>query len=451
MQRMRMLARDLATQLRTGCPACGRRASEAWRELDIPGQLCAFVETIPKFISVTLPIAVALAIGLGALFTIYSALFWVDSNPERAFHVGRGIMSTTSAVFNTGRTVLNAGTDVLAEVVPQYNALAKHVVEPAVWVTLDVLSLVFRDGRHYDGIIKDESTFDGYVCDETKAASNQYCADAKSYAAKLEIVYAEGSVLADNGSTLLLSTANARRLQLTLGIDGNNAFDTGKSAIGEIPIQPLLDLLADFAGAAIVLTAELADIFYHVVYTVLEEIAVLLWNIVQVVFKALASVVMQLVSSGMLRSLLRIGVDVLVVLIIHVMLPLLFAVLNAILCLVDYTVPSDWPTQMACVEQTCFREDGNLGAEIFTTFSSVPAIGKQVAVAMAALLNPTTGRRYGGSTSDGADLPNVDTGNIGSAASTACAECFNCKIPEMRALWLLVRTRCIPSLAQTAA
>lgn len=90
------------------------------------------------------------------------------------------------------------------------------------------------------------------------------------------------------------------------------------------------------------------------------------------------------------------------------------------------------------VEATCFQANGDVGAEIFTTFSSLPIVAKQVGVTLEALLNPTTGRRYSGATSGGAPTPTADVGSLGSAAATTCAACFSCKVPEARFIWLIV-------------
>lgn len=47
------------------------------------------------------------------------------------------------------------------------------------------------------------------------------------------------------------------------------------------------------------------------------------------------------------------------------------------------------------MEKTCFQESGDIGAELFTTFSSIPIVAKAVVRAVEALINPSTGRKYG--------------------------------------------------------
>ncbi len=55
-------------------------------------------------------------------------------------------------------------------------------------------------------------------------------------------------------------------------------------------------------------------------------------------------------------------------------------------------------------------------------------MAKQIGATVEALLNPSTGRRFGGAASGGSETPEVDVGNLGSAAATTCGECFTCKV-----------------------
>lgn len=78
------------------------------------------------------------------------------------------------------------------------------------------------------------------------------------------------------------------------------------------------------------------------------------------------------------------------------------------------------------------------GAEIFTTFSSIPVIAKQVVKVVEALVNPSTGRKYGEAAEGATEVPEIGTDAQASAAAATCASCFSCRVPEVRAIWLLV-------------
>ena len=233
-------------------------------------------------------------------------------------------------------------------------------------------------------------------------------------------------------STALVMSAQARRLQAL----------SGQSLIGTLPIQPLLDIVEDITGIVIMVVGQFADLAAHVVWSVLHEIAVIVYNMIMTLVRVLSALVMQIFSLGIVQNLLRIGFDILMVLLIHVGLPLLTAALDLVLCLVNFIMPGTWPKQLECIEQTCFQEDGDIGAEIFTTFSSIPVAAKQAVKVVEALINPATGRRFGQSANGGADEEvvgeDINPGNVGSPGATSCAACFTCRIPELRALWLLV-------------
>lgn len=205
-----------------------------------------------------------------------------------------------------------------------------------------------------------------------------------------------------------------------------------------LPIGPLLAAVQEISGIIAMIQTTMYDIAMHVIYTVLSELASVLFNIAQIVIRAVASIAMSLVSSGALTSIIKSGIDFLISLLVHVALPLLFAGLDLVMCLINMIQPDTWAAQLSCVERTCFREDGDIGSEIFTTFSSIPIVAKQVSLSIEALVNPTTGRNYGESAQGPTDSPDIGNDAHATPAAATCASCFSCKVPEIRALWLLV-------------
>lgn len=98
---------------------------------------------------------------------------------------------------------------------------------------------------------------------------------------------------------------------------------------------------------------------------------------------------------------------------------------------------------VSAVEQSCFQESGSIGSEIFTVFTSIPVISHAVVQAVEALINPTTGRKYGESATGTTETPDIPSNGVHeSAAAATCAACFSCRVPELRALWLLVAMTC---------
>ena len=286
---------------------------------------------------------VGVTVALVALYAVHTLTVWLSGDPERAFHSAKLVVGYASTGYNTYGTLKNVAVDLQREAIPAWNAAAKHVFEPAIWTGMEVVSLVFL-GHSHRGILPDSVPYEGYKCgtnpDGSEAA--QFCAEANAYASELGTAEASGGNVGGNGTTLLLSTGAARRLQ---------ALSSGQSLVGVLPIQPIIDAVHDIVGVAVTVGSQMADVFWHVVYTILTELAVLIFNIVQVLIKAIAGAVMQLVQSGLLQSLLKMGIDLIMVLLFNVALPLLFAILDAIICLINFMQPGTWATQLQCSER----------------------------------------------------------------------------------------------------
>ena len=76
----------------------------------------------------------------------------------------------------------------------------------------------------------------------------------------------------------------------------------------------------------------------------------------------------------------------------EIALPLLFAAIDALMCLLDYFKPSGWNDQLACVEARCFKGP-DAAADLLTFFSMPIIIGRFTAI-MDATLNSRSGKRF---------------------------------------------------------
>lgn len=306
-------------------------------------------ETVIAFLSANALNTLAFFVALFALFVIHQLFIWLSTDPVRAFHVAKILASGVSSTWNTLRTIYNAAIDIGTALIPAWNVAAIHVVQPVVFTALDVVSLVFT-GNEYGGILKNPKSFEGHVCDGSEDSAH-WCAIQAKYANDLHIVNAESSNVIRNNSVLVMSTAQARRLQAL----------TGQSVLGSLPIEPIIEIVTDITGIIIMVAGQVADLAAHVVWTILHEIAVLVYNLAMTLVKVIASVVMQIFSSGIVQNLLKIGIDIIVVLLVHVALPLLMAFIDVVMCIFNFMMPAGWPEQLRCVEQVCFQEDGDIG------------------------------------------------------------------------------------------
>ena len=94
-------------------------------------------------IGIGLLIAVGLIISLLAIFVLHTLTLWASADPEVAFHRARLALGFVSSGWNSAQTLYNALNKVAFSWVPTWNHFAKHMIEPAVFIGLDVISQVF--------------------------------------------------------------------------------------------------------------------------------------------------------------------------------------------------------------------------------------------------------------------------------------------------------------------
>jgi len=323
---------------------------------------------ISPYLGAIIIIIVSVCLGLLSLFFLHSVTIWLSTDPEIAFHKARNFAGYTSTGWNSFRTLYNGGKKVAFYWVPGWNTMAKHMVEPAIWIGLDVVSQVFA-GHHYEGIIADVDDygqggvpFRGHYCgdairneagavsgyqDRTRTTT-KYCSFKSEalWAGELGAVESSDPTNIISNDTLIFSTAHARKLQAMFSEPNNDA--EGESMFPALMLGPLLESVREISAVFSMLQTTLYDIAAHVIFTVLSELAKVLFNLVQILVRAVASVFMSLVSSGALQTIIKAGIDLLVILIIYVGLPLLFTILDLIVCLINFIQPGTWPEQLRC-------------------------------------------------------------------------------------------------------
>ncbi len=182
-----------------------------------------------------------------------------------------------------------------------------------------------------------------------------------------------------------------------------------------------------------------------------------------------------LVKSGMLSVLVNIGIDFLLISITEIAIPLLFAGLDFLICVLDLFNINSWYDQLTCAEQHCFN--GPNAAADLVIFTSVPVLLNRAAAILEATINSRTGKLFvtgdQGVTSEGKTrdpdtretIPNVEPQGstspkpdvsfvndvedfFSNPEADQCAACFVCKFPEMRLIWYLVTS--IASIASSS-
>ena len=113
-------------------------------------------------------------------------MLWASVRPAVAFENAKLFIYASEVLWNSYANLGNAQNEVIQTVIPLYNAYAKYLVEPAVYIFLDTISLVFT-GEEYHGLITEEQVpYNGYVCDANDPDSMAWCGSFAVYKTALE-------------------------------------------------------------------------------------------------------------------------------------------------------------------------------------------------------------------------------------------------------------------------
>lgn len=384
----------------------------------LAGQLASVPAKALSLVSLGGLVVLALAIALFTLFIVHQLSIWISLDPEKAFHRAKRFVGAYSTVWNTVANIWNGFTEVLLVAIPGFNSAVGYTVQPLVFTTLDVLSIAFT-GRPYNGILSTDAVpYEGFVCplDGSLDKSSEWCGKVAFYSKQLGTDAGNDDFI--TRSQIVLSTQTARRLSEM----------TGEPIVGTLDLSSLIDALQSLLASLIVIVGELSDVVFHVIWSVLSEAFEALFNLFILFTRAISSLIMMLVRSGMFTTIIKFGLSLLTIVLLEVLIPIAIGVLNMFFCVVDLTQVAGWMTQIECIDRTCFQEGSDVFGEVFHTFSSVPIAAATVQRVLIRLVNPTTGQSYSSASDGQIDAPEIYPGSPETPRTTACGECFNCKV-----------------------
>ena len=379
------------------------------------GRLKIFNWIVIGFTRITSSIGLSAAVVL-LLFIVHQLFLWVDREPEKAFERAALLLEIVEVVWDTLGVLVNSGIDVSnAALIPIWNAYTFYVVEPVVVLILEVFSVIFFS-HHYEGVI-DEVSFPYQGLDCTSSAQAMvWCGRYHAY--EKALINDESGFV--NNSQIFLGLRTARRLS---EISGTEQFATP-----QFEIDGLTESLTEVATLSIVAAAPLADVAAAILDDVLVTSASVVFDAVFLVLKSLLETFKMLTKSGLLTFFVGVGVDFLVIYYLYYQLPLFFAGMDFIMCMVDFFFPSGWGEQLRCADTHCFT--GPSAMTDLLIFTSVPAVLKQFGTILEVTLNSNTGRRFAGNFAydAGGDIASLLQSFYPSAALSDCTSCFKCRL-----------------------
>jgi len=305
------------------------------RAQSLPARFQAFGRTLNALLS-GIEMVLRGSSVLLAVFLIHQLLFWATKDPERSFNIAALVLDVTEISWDLVGILYNAVADILnAAVVPLWNGFTFYCIEPAVSLGFEVFSLIFLR-KSYTGFIKSSDLpYGGFVCDSSSVVSSTWCGRFNAYDARLK----GGDSLTKDGS-ITFGTSTARRLS---ELSGEVDFDTPSFEAGE-----LVGILDGLATQSIVMGSSLLDVLFAVGYDVLSTSAVFLFDAAYTILKILMDMLKLVVKSGMLQTLLSIGIDFILIMVLEVTVPALMAAIDAVVCVFQMFSWQSWNEQLAC-------------------------------------------------------------------------------------------------------
>jgi len=378
------------------------------------------------------------------IFIIHQLFFWLSEDPEKAFNFATLVIDVIEVIWDIVGLMYNPVADLFnAAVIPLWNALTFYVVEPTVFLVLEVFSLVFL--RHkYEGVIKEaDFPYGGFVCDDTEVSA-AWCGRFGAYNERL---ITSSSVSSQNGAVFGATAAAAaaaagRQLvpaTITFGIaTARRLSEISGEANVDVPSFDTAELVGSLDGLstqAIVMGGSSADLFFGVLYNIFSTSAVFIFDAVFTVLKTLFQVLKMIIKSGILQFIIGIGLDFILIVGFEIYLPLLFAGIDALVCLLQFLQWNSWAEQLECAETKCFQ--GPDASADWWMFTSTPIVIQRFAMVVEATLNSRTGRSMTGSAGKIDIGISKLNGVFPSLSADGCTSCFVCKFPELRLLWFV--------------
>lgn len=238
---------------------------------------------------------------------------WVDEDPDIAFERAALLFDFTEVGWDMTRILWNGAVDVFnAGVIPIWNTATYYFVEPTVVLLLEVFSLVFMR-QNWEGIMtEDDFPYNGLDC-TASAESAAWCGRYSFYKAELEAperapafadesqTFARRMMLeVPDNHTFTFGLATARRLQEQSG---------GGFSAPTFPTTVLTTALNELAVFAITMFPSLLDVVFGVLGDIIKTSFSILMDAFFQIMKSVMMVLKMLLKSGMLTTVVTIGVD----------------------------------------------------------------------------------------------------------------------------------------------
>lgn len=336
---------------------------------------------------------------------LFEILYPFDMPAEQLFSKSQVGLTTIQRYTDLVFGGANMGIGMVQPLIPFWNSVSNYMVEPMIFIMVEIIATVISGNPELFFVLdEEEHPFGGYTCsasdvvldarDGDRAFTSQawcglfgyYVNGVTAMENAAEYAHNQRRMSADPESSLppygTADTAELRRIARNLIAlpRGSARRLSDASGVPTLPVGSLDDfviVVQRFVGAIIELFGTVVDLIMHLIYLVFDEVAVALAKLIMTMIQVIGQVVYQLVSSGFFTRLVTMSLDFITILAFDIAVPLLFAFMDAIKCLLHLFDQESWDAELRCISEHCFLDDGD-GAADLLVFTSTFIVLDQV-------------------------------------------------------------------------
>ena len=232
-----------------------------------------------------------------------------------------------------------------------------------------------------------------------------------------------------------LTRSRLRSLQLLTAKEAQDFVHTEGAVFQEIArivtlsAKELATIVSTGSGFGIFLLGNVADLVFHAIYLMLDEIITTIADLIMLLIKTLVELLLSLVQSGALSTILTVAMDVITIFLLDITLPLFMLMINSLMCAFHLFNTRAWNEELSCVEEHCSFDGGgpNDWIVFFDAYPIVDFFYQIIRDTFSAGTRLFSGKEF--------DLPHFLTGNAwthkhstaqADAVHALCALCLNC-------------------------
>jgi hypothetical protein len=318
----------------------------------------------------------AFALAFLALAMLFEVLYPFDSDPEVLYNTSKVSLLYIQDYYDLVMSALNLMINVVQPFIPFWNSVSNYMVEPMVFIGVEILSKLINFGDPYAFYLMSNAgnEFYGYDCQASDVppdnpaapfTAQAWCGLHGFYKTGITAFYTAGEWNMRNPTDGTIAGSRARVRLLRQMTNDHFALpyesarrltvDTGVPTLATASMNEVVRVVAHLTGYIIELFGMVLDLVMHALYIILDDLLPIIGNMMIQLITIVSEVFLTLVRSGVLQRVLGALLDLIMIFFFDIAIPAIFAILDAIMCLLHLFDPASWHDELKCAHSPPLR------------------------------------------------------------------------------------------------